>query len=233
MNWSFNRVDWFYSLDQAKYELDSISYFDNEPIFCISVKSRKQFFNQLFIRMDNFALIEARRGWRFADAGRKSTNEKIGGVGSTIDGKNYRVEVIQYKEHDGKYFLSYASLATPVIGGDKQKVSRIAHDNARATGSKELNYGEIEYNGKVLDPDKNNYFRYDEILITHIYTKKEDFVKINLMDKQKYVHRYAIPYNSKFWSKYKPLQLNPNLKRAESHLKEAEILNIAKNRKGL
>lgn len=46
------------------------------------------------------------------------------------------------------------------------------------------------------------------------------------MDRKKYVYRYNVPYNQKFWSTYKPLQLNPNLKRAKRHLKEADILNV-------
>lgn len=158
MNWSFDKIDWLYSPEKAKYELDSITYFDNQPVFCISVKTKKQLFNQVFIRMDNFAIIEVHRGWRFSDANQKSTNERIGGIGSTIDGRNYRIEVVQYKKHKGKYYLSYASLASPIIGGDKQKTSRLAHENARAKDTKELNYEGVEYNGKTLDPDKNNCF---------------------------------------------------------------------------
>ncbi len=65
MNYSFNKIDLFSNtLDKIKYELDSITYFNNQPVFCISVKTFSSFENQVFIRMDNFAIIEARRKWR-------------------------------------------------------------------------------------------------------------------------------------------------------------------------
>ena len=87
----------------------------------------------------------------------------------------------------------------------------------------------VEYDGRILDPDKNNYFRYDELLITHIYTKKEKVEKGKLLDRKKYVHRYEIPYNSSFWENYHQLLLNPSLKRAKRHLKEAKVINTSSN----
>ncbi len=133
--------------------------------------------------------------------------------------------MVQYKQHNGKYYLSYASLASPVIGGDKQKASRLAHERARVEGSNSLDYTGLEYDGRILDPDKNNYFRYDELYIAHIYNKKDRPKKDKLMERKKYVHRYNVHYRSTFWNNYNVLQLNPNLKRVKSHLKEAEIIN--------
>jgi len=150
MNYSFDKIDLFSNtLGKIKYELDSITYFNNQPVFCISVKTFSSFENQVFIRMDNFAIIEARRKWRLPLEERSKS--------TTIDGKNDRVEVVQYKQHNGKYYLSYASLASSVIGGDKQKASRLAHERARAEGSNSLDYTGLEYDGRILDRTINNY----------------------------------------------------------------------------
>jgi hypothetical protein len=224
MNYAFDKISWF-PAKYLKYELDSITYFDNHPVYCISVNAGKRFYNRLFIRMDNFALIEVQRGMYLGNPNQQSTAEKLGNISYGVDDKHSRMEVIQYKPYKGKWYLSYVSLTSSVIGGDRQKVKRLANEKAREEGTSELNYSGIEYDGRILDPDKNNYFRHDELLIIHIFNKKEKIEKGQLMAQDKYVHRYKVPYDEEFWRNYRQLQLNPNLKRANRHLKEAEILN--------
>jgi len=228
MNYSFDKISYF-PFKSIKYELDSITYFDNQLVYCISQKTGPLLYNRIFIRMDNFALIEVHRGWNLSKAKNKRTKGKSVDEGDNNDDLHLRMEVVQYKPYKGKWYLSYASLKANVIGGDKQKVKRLAFERAQKLGAKELDYSGIEFDGRILDPDKNNYFRHDELLITHIFDKKEKMKKGQLMDKKKYVYRYNVPYDQDFWQNYQQLLLNPNLKRAKSHLKKAEILNTNSN----
>ncbi len=228
MNWSFDRVDIFPVKRSLKYRLDSITYFDDDPVYCISVLNGSSwFYNQIFIRMDDFALLEARRGIYLESYVKKTAS--IFNKGHAVDDRHLRVEVVQYRPYGGKWYLYYASLTESLIGGDKQKVRRLANARAQAQGSAEVDYTGIEYNGRLLDPEKNNYFRQTELLITRILPKKEKVKKGKLMDPRHYVYRNPVPYNQAFWQHYRQLQLNPNLKRARQHLSQAEILNATDN----
>jgi len=228
MNWSFDRTAIFGRLASLEYRLDSITYFDNQPVYCISVLNGSSwFYNQLFIRMDNFALLEARRGVYLESYVKK--NKRLFSPGHAVDDRHSMVEVVQYKPYQGKWYLSYASLTESLVGGDKQKSKRLANEIAREKGSTELNYTGIKYNGRILDPAKNNYFRQIELLITHIFSKSAKIKKGQLMDKKQYIYRYPVPYHNQFWLNYRQLQLNPNLKRAKQHLQVAEILNRTGN----
>jgi hypothetical protein len=231
MNYSFNKIDYFLAPSAFNYALDSISYFDDKLVYCISAVNKSsnksmRFYNRLFIEMESFALIESHRGWLVDNPDKKSTAKSLGSIGHSADGKHMRKEVVQYNYFQGKWYLSHISFTSSVIGGDKQKVKRLANEQARSTGSTELNYSGIKYDGRVLDPDKNNYFRHDEILITYVFDKSEKFARKQLMDRKKYVSRYNVLYDESFWNNQSQLLLNPNLKLAKEHLQNAEILNV-------
>ena len=113
------------------------------------------------------------------------------------------------------------TIHSSVIGGDRQKSSRLAFERLRQQGTDELNFDNIKYNGRLLDPDKNNYFRHRQVLITHIRDHKDGFKKIRnkeLMDKDKYLHSFELPYNKYFWQNFNTILRNPYLKAAENDL---------------
>ncbi|MEM7107442.1 MAG: hypothetical protein AAF519_04385, partial [Bacteroidota bacterium] len=85
----------------------------------------------------------------------------------------------------------------------------------------------IEYDGRILDPDKNNYFRHREILITSVKDHKDGFKKIRnkeLMENDKYVRSYSMPYKASFWKDFNSILRNPYLKAAQNDLTDEQSL---------
>ncbi|MEM9390965.1 MAG: hypothetical protein AAGA02_10850, partial [Bacteroidota bacterium] len=91
----------------------------------------------------------------------------------------------------------------------------------------ELNYSNLKYNGRILNPDKNNYYRHLQVLITSVSDYKDGFKKIRnkqLMEKRKYVRSYRMPYNAAFWKDFNTIMRDPYLKAAKQDLTHHQTL---------
>lgn len=237
--WSFFFFPYFTEsmVDNFDFLLDSMAYYDNHLVYCISffynhkkleLNSLKKVmeYRQLFIRTDDYALIEM----TLSSAPKEITKTEKGVKGNisyTIDGENYSKLFIKYKEYKGKWYPHLITSHSSIAGGDRQKASRMAYEKMRATGSTELDYTDTEYNGRKLDPDKNNYYKYRQLLITQVFDYKDKIKRIKsseTMDDHLYVRNYSLPYNTKFWKDYNKILMNPYLKAAERQLQKSTPL---------
>ncbi|MEL7002471.1 MAG: carboxypeptidase-like regulatory domain-containing protein [Bacteroidota bacterium] len=226
-SWSFYSWPSFNSNILKSYDflLDGITLYNNEEVYEISFFSKSNLKYhisdyKMFIRRKDYALIEMRI---FSKAAKitSSTSDKRGNISRLVDGQYYHKKIIQYQEYNGKWFPKYISTYGARVGGDRQKSSRLAYQQARANGDNNLVYTGHELNGRLIDPDQNNYFEFKELLITEIRSHKQKFQKIRerqLMDRKKYIRNHELPYSEDFWKRVNTIPMNPYLIRAKKHL---------------
>ncbi len=218
-------------LENFDFLLDSMVYFDNHLVYCISFFSKKYAshlleYNQLFIRSLDYALIEMRVMSKPKEI-TKTQNDQKGNISYLIDGAYYKKVSIKYKAYQGHWYPHIITLHGNITGGDRQKSSRIAYENMRASGTDELDFTSAELNGRKLDPDKNNYYRFQQVLITNVSNNKDKYKKIKnaeMMVEDQYVRKYKMPYSPAFWKDYNKILMNPYLKAAQKQLQKARPL---------
>ena len=222
-------------LENYDFLLDSVAYYDNHLVYCISFfYEPKQFkfskryleYSQMIIRTEDYALIEMTRSLAPKEITKTEKGVK-GNVSYTVDGKNYGKLSIKYKEYKSKWYPYLITSHSTITGGDRQKASRMAYEKMRASGSTELDYTDTEYNGRKLDPDKNNYYKYRQLLITQVFDNKDKYQRIRnseLMSNDKYVRDYHMPYNPEFWKDFNKTLMNPYLKAAQRQLQKTASL---------
>lgn len=233
-SWSFYSFPNFNPniLDNYNFLLDGITYYDGQEVYKISFSRKKNYGNRnydytLYIQRKSYAVVEMRLTHKAKEV-TYSTNDKLGNVGRLIEGKYYYKKVIQYQFYQGKWFPKYISSHSSVIGGDRQKSSRLAYQRARGRGDSKLEYTGQALKGKIIDPDKNNYFQFKEMLITNVKNHEQKIDRISkkeLMMKEKYVRNHRMDYDADFWKNYSTIPLNPYLKAAQKHLKESDKFN--------
>ncbi|MEM6523641.1 MAG: carboxypeptidase-like regulatory domain-containing protein [Bacteroidota bacterium] len=216
-------------VNSCDFILDSMSYYNGELVYCISFFTKKGYwfsakrsyeFDRMVITKKDYAVIEM----HLASMPKKitySNAEKRGNASHLIDGSFSFKSSIYYKKYKGKWYPSVMVKHSNVTGGDRQKSSYLAYQRLREEGGGKLDYSNIEYNGRIIDPDKNNYYRHRQILITSINDHEDGFKKIrnkDLMEKRKYVRSYSLPYNPDFWNGQNVIMRNPYLKAAKSDL---------------
>lgn len=222
-------------INNHSFFLDSIAYYDNQQVYCISFyvagrwekygKSKIEY-NHLVIAADDYAIIE----YGFKSKPKEITytvDNKKGNASYLIDGEYFSHSLIKYKKYKDHYYPFLFSKYSSVTGGDRQKSSRMAFEKLRETGASELDYDDVSYNGRKLDPDKNNYYRHQQILITDIKNKQDGFGRIKnteLMNDESYIRDMKMSYNSAFWEKYNGLLIDRDLKAAKQQLEKRKSL---------
>lgn len=233
--WSFFIFPYFNEsmVENFDFLLDSMAYYDNHLVYCISffynhktveLNSVKKVmeYSQMFIRTDDYALIEMTRSSAPKEV-TKTDKDVKGNVSYTVDGRNYGKLSIKYKQYHGKWYPHLITSHSSMTGGDRQKASRIAYEQMRASGSTELDFTNTEYNGRKLDPDKNNYYKYRQLLITQVFDHRDKYQKIRrseLMQENKNVRNYHMPYNPRFWKDFNKTLMNSYLKAAQRQLQK-------------
>lgn len=236
-NWSYPFLPAFHQdfINNHSFFLDSVSYFDDQQVYCISFyvagrwekygKSKIEY-NHLVITADEYAIIE----YGFKSKPKQITytvDNKKGNASYLIDGEYYSHRVTKYKKYKGHFYPFLFSKYSTIVGGDRQKSSRMAFEKLRETGGSELDYDDVSYNGRKLDPDKNNYYRHQQVLITDIKNKKDGFKRIKnteLMDDETYIRDLEMSYNPGFWQKYDGLIIDNDLKAAKKELQKSKSL---------
>ncbi|MEO1051509.1 MAG: carboxypeptidase-like regulatory domain-containing protein [Bacteroidota bacterium] len=213
--------------------LDSLSYFDGHLVYCISFFSNRdwmsnkyQEFNRLIIRTGDYAVIEMHVGMKPKEI-TNSTKEQRGNAAYLVDGWR-RLQVIKYRKYKNHWYPYYMSSYGSLVGGDKQKASRLAFEQARQTGSTTLNYKDQSLNGRKIDPDKNNFYSFRELLITEVKDRGDKFRKVKLkeqMDRNQYVRNHKKEYDPDFWKNYNVLLINPFMNKARSDLEKLAKLS--------
>ncbi|MEM9856270.1 MAG: carboxypeptidase-like regulatory domain-containing protein [Bacteroidota bacterium] len=229
--WSFSFWPNFNSkmLEHFEFFLDSMAFYDDQLVYCISLYSKSKSwdkksnlveYNRVVITRGDYAMIELHKGMKPREIKKTGSGQK-GNVSYLVEGFVYSKSSIYYQKHNNRWYPHLITIHSSVVGGDRQKSSRLAFERLRQQGTDELNFDNIKYNGRLLDPDKNNYFRHRQVLITHIRDHKDGFKKIRnkeLMDKDKYLHSFELPYNKYFWQNFNTILRNPYLKAAENDL---------------
>ncbi|MEM6523640.1 MAG: carboxypeptidase-like regulatory domain-containing protein [Bacteroidota bacterium] len=235
--WSFSFWPNFNTsmLDHFEFVLDSMTYYDGQLVYCVSMFSKSKRwkiqsnfleYNRMVVTSKDYAVIELHRGMKPKKV-TKSTETKRGNVGSLVEGYVLGKSSIYYRQYKDKWYPHLISVHSSVIGGDRQKSSRLAFERLRRQETDKLNFENIEYDGRILNPDKNNYFRHREILITSVRDHKDGFKKIRnkeLMESGKYVQSYSMPYNASFWKDFNAILRNPYLKAAQNDLTNEQSL---------
>ncbi len=215
--------------------LDSISYFNDSQVYCISFyidgkwakyqRSRIEY-NHLIINAKDYAIIE----YGLKSKPKKVTytkNEKKGNVSYLIDGEFFASKRVKFTKYEGHYYPFVISRYSALVGGDRQKSSRMAFEKLRATGASELDFDDVTYAGKKLNPDKNNYYRHQQLVVTSIKNSKDKFDRIkgaDLMEKDVYVRDLNMPYVPKAWKGINGILLDKDLKAAKENLESFKPL---------
>ena len=218
-------------LKEFDFLLDRLTYYEGNEVYKISLFPKRDLKNHIceytmYIRRKDYALIEMRLMTKAMKV-TYSTDTSRGNIGRLIDGKYYSKRIIQYQEYKGKWYPKYISSHSSLIGGDRQKSSRLAYERARERGENKLIYTNHKIKNRTIDPDKNNYFQFKELLITEIKDHKDKFRKIRkseLMDMEKYVRNHSMEYDPEFWENYNLIPMNPYLEKAKQHLSDSDKL---------
>ncbi len=219
-------------LDNFDFLLDSMVYFDNHLVYCISFYSKNKSsvleYNQLFIRTLDYAIIELRMRSVPREI-TKSNGDELGNKASLVDGKSYGNRIIKYKEYKGNWYPYLITSHTTDVGGNRHKARILAFAELQAGNTDKLDYTNTEFSGKKIDPDKNNYYHFQQVLITNVFDKKDKYKKIKiseLMEKKKKLRQYKMPYSADFWKDYNKILMNPYLKTAQDHLQIIRSLEM-------
>ncbi|MGD1958762.1 MAG: carboxypeptidase-like regulatory domain-containing protein [Fulvivirga sp.] len=215
-------------LKNFEFLLDSMSYYNGQLVYCISFYTKKDRwftsksyeFNRMVITSGDYAVIEIHRSRKSKEV-TYSDAKKRGNASYLVEGSFYSKSSTYYRKYKNKWYPFILTRHASVLGGDRQKSSRLAYERLRARGGGELNYSNLEYNGRILNPDKNNYYRHLQVLITSVSDHKDGFKKIRnkeLMEKRKYVRSYSKPYNVAFWKDFNTIMRDPYLKATKQDL---------------
>jgi len=223
-------------IENYDFVLDSLSYYDDHLVYCISffyrnqnnVKRTYEDINSLYIRTGDHALIEMSLGIKYKEVTSASVNNR-GNKGYLVEGNFTRKTRVIYQPYKGYWYPRYISQHRSLIGGDRQKASRLAYDEARRLGTNELKFHDQSYNGRKIDPDKNNFFSFSELVITSVQDKKDKYRKVKLRDtlsSQVYIRNHKLEYDKQLWNKSSGLSRNPYIKQAKKHLAENLSLEV-------
>lgn len=221
--------------DTFDFMLDSVTYYDGEPVYCISFFNKNKKFslekryieyNHIVITKNDYALVQMDLKMSPKEVTETKGNRK-GNVSRLADGKHSVNHLIKYKKYKDHWYPYIMTKYSSVTGGDRQKASRMAYENLRAGKTEDLDFEHTEYKGKKLDPDKNNYYRHQQVLITIVKDSEDKYKRIKnreLMDNDTYVRDVEMPYDSDFWKRFNKIPINPYLKAAQKQLKEVRPL---------
>lgn len=204
-------VSWYSGFANKKnlkyydYTLDSMSVYDGELAYCLSINPKNKSIEHLIrlvIRADNFAVVEIWSGWKGA-----KSNFFDWGLG------NYR-SIVKYKEYKGKYYLHYLNQFGSMIGGNKNKASFVQFEKEKYLRGEKFDSLALPYFDQKLDPNKDNYLYFSELIITKVQNNKE---KINRIPQKENLfadslsiplYQYEMPYLPEKWkTPYLPHQI--------------------------
>ena len=224
-NWSLPFWSGFnqYFIENNSFFLDSMSYFNGVPVYCVSFYSEGRWANyykdkieykQMIINAEDYAIIEYRTKTKPKEVTYTKDNVK-GNASYLIDGEFFSSKMIKYTKYKGKYYPFLISAYSSVVGGDRQKSSRMAFEKLREEGENELDYDGVSYNGRKLNPDENNYYRHQQMVITSIKNAK---------DKDLYIRDKSMPYDPDFWKHFNTILVDEDLKSAKEQLESKRTL---------
>lgn len=183
-------------------------------------------YNHIVITKNDYALVQMDVKLSPTEITETKINKK-GNVSYLADGKHIANLSIKYKKYKDYWYPYIITKYSSIVGGDRQKASRIAYQNLRTGKTEDLDFEHVEYNGRKLDPDKNNYYRHQQLLVTSIKDNDDKFKRIRnseLMDEDTYVRNVSMLYDPYFWKRFNKIPINPYLKAAEIQLKEVRPL---------
>jgi len=210
-------------LRQIDAKIDSLSYFNNQLIYCISYTSTKGTHStdckgQIFIDKSNKALLEVHsrtyinkerlRSLKKSDGTPKykeSTITDFANLG--FDGENYSKLILKYKKQNNKYYLSYI---------------RVQHNGTSSLGSVfSFNNFKKAYKSKWTS---NMLYQDNELFVTKIHEKPVKIKWRKKMDRSKELYKHELPYNKSFWNSYTTTIRNPLSKKMASDLNHKQNL---------
>jgi hypothetical protein len=210
-------------LKQIDANIDSLTYYNNQLVYCISYTSTKgthstDCIGQVFIEKANKALLEVRsrtyinkerlRSLKKADGTPKykeSTITSFANMG--FDGENYSKLILKYKKQNKKYYLSYI---------------RVHHNGTSSLGVfGAFNDFKKAYKSKWTS---NMLYQDNELFVTKIHEKPVKIKWRKKMDKSKELYKHELPYNKSFWDSYTMIIRNPLSQKMASDLNHDQNL---------
>jgi len=210
-------------LKQIDANIDSLTYYNNQLVYCISYKVKKHKFatdcvGQIIIEKANKALLEVRsrtyinkerlRSLKKADGTPKykeSTITSFANMG--FDGENYSKLILKYKKQNKKYYLSYI---------------RVQHNGTNSLGT-------FASSNNVKKSHQSNWtsgmlYQDNELFVTKIHEKPVKIKWRKKMDRSKELYKHELPYNKSFWDSYTTIVRNPLSKKMASDLNHEQNL---------
>lgn len=210
-------------LRQIDANIDSLSYYNNQLVYCISYKAKKHKLStdcigQIIIEKSNKALLEIRsrayinkdrlRSIKKADGSPKYTENQITGRANMgFNNLNYTKLILKYKKQNKKYYLSYI---------------RVQHNGTNSIGT-------FSGSNNVKKSHQSNWtsgmlYQDNELFVTKIHEKPIKIKWRKKMDRSKELYKHELPYNKSFWGSYTTIVRNPLSKKMASDLNHEQNL---------
>lgn len=210
-------------LKQIDANIDSLTYYNNQLVYCISYKVKKHKFatdcvGQIIIEKANKALLEMRsrtyinkerlRSLKKADGSLKYTENQITSRANIgFDNLNYTKLILKYKKQNKKYYLSYI---------------RAQHNGTNSLGT-------FLGSNNVNKSHQSNWtsgmlYQDNELFVTKIHEKPVKIKWRKKMDKSKELYKHELPYHKSFWDSYTIIIRNPLSQKMASDLNHEQNL---------
>jgi len=210
-------------LRQIDANIDSLSYYNNQLVYCISYKTKKHKLStdcigQIIIEKSNKALLEIRsrayinkdrlRSIKKADGSTKYTENQITSKANMgFNNLNYTKLILKYKKQNKKYYLSYI---------------RVQHNGTNSIGT-------FSGSNNVKKSHQSNWtsgmlYQDNELFVTKIHEKPVKIKWRKKMDRSKELYKHELPYNKSFWGSYTTIVRNPLSKKMASDLNHEQNL---------
>ncbi|MDQ2180761.1 carboxypeptidase-like regulatory domain-containing protein [Marinifilum sp. D714] len=204
-------------LRQIDANIDSLSYYNNKLVYCISYTSTKGIYKtdsegQIIVEKSTKAILEIRsrtftnkdrlRSLRKEDGTPKFKERTIVGMANRgFDGPNHSKIIVKYKKQNNKYYLSYI---------------RVQHSGTVSIGSiTGFNNFKKAYQSNWTS---NMLYQDNELFVTKVHEKPIRIKWRKKMDRSKELYKHELPYTKSFWDSYTTIVRNPLSQKMASDL---------------